>query len=260
MPPSVSTTTAPTSWRASRPPTTSACARGGRCSSSRSNTYVEVGLGCDFYLPFFKLIPELKFCFGLANLLKKDRPDLGGRVVAEVHRGTRQGVVAHGGADVLFRVDVVCRLPCASGLLSVRTVRRGFFPASSACPSGEQLHHQSCGSAGSPRLAQSCGPCRRSLAAGVGGRPGRPAAGPSSRRMWATVMVSATSSFTTLASGYEVHQRDVLHLQHMSFQPGYKPCLRVCGSTRPGARAAGPSPAWPCPRSPARPRPCRSKA
>lgn len=40
------------------------------------NTYVEVGLGCDFYLPFFKLIPELKFCFGLANLLKKDRPDL----------------------------------------------------------------------------------------------------------------------------------------------------------------------------------------
>ena len=35
-----------------------------------------VGLGCDIYLPFFKLCPELKFCFGLANLLKKDRPDL----------------------------------------------------------------------------------------------------------------------------------------------------------------------------------------
>ena len=33
-------------------------------------------LGCDLYLPFFKLIPELKFCFGLANLLEKKRPDL----------------------------------------------------------------------------------------------------------------------------------------------------------------------------------------
>ena len=32
-------------------------------------TMLEVGLGCDFYLPFFKLIPELKFCFGLGNSL-----------------------------------------------------------------------------------------------------------------------------------------------------------------------------------------------
>lgn len=36
----------------------------------------EVGFGCDFYLPFFKLIPEVKFCFGLADLLVKDRSDL----------------------------------------------------------------------------------------------------------------------------------------------------------------------------------------
>ena len=35
-----------------------------------------VGLGCDFYLPFFKLCPEVKFCFGLKNLLQKNRPDL----------------------------------------------------------------------------------------------------------------------------------------------------------------------------------------
>lgn len=35
-----------------------------------------VGLGCDFYLPFFKLCPEIKFCFGLADILKHDRPDL----------------------------------------------------------------------------------------------------------------------------------------------------------------------------------------
>ena len=35
----------------------------------RYNTMLEVGTGCDFYLPFFKLIPELKFCFGLGNAL-----------------------------------------------------------------------------------------------------------------------------------------------------------------------------------------------
>ena len=38
--------------------------------------YLEVGMGCDIYLPYFKLIPELKFCFGLADILKKDRSDL----------------------------------------------------------------------------------------------------------------------------------------------------------------------------------------
>lgn len=40
------------------------------------NTMLEVGMGCDFYLPFFKLIPELKFCLGFNNLLDKDRSDL----------------------------------------------------------------------------------------------------------------------------------------------------------------------------------------
>jgi len=38
----------------------------------RLSTMVEVGVGCDFYLPFFKLIPELKFCFGLSDTLDKD--------------------------------------------------------------------------------------------------------------------------------------------------------------------------------------------
>ena len=40
------------------------------------NLMVEAGLGCDLYLPFFKLIPELKFCFGLNNVLQKNRSDL----------------------------------------------------------------------------------------------------------------------------------------------------------------------------------------
>ncbi len=38
----------------------------------RYNTMLEIGLGCDFYLPFFKLIPELKFCFGLTDALDKN--------------------------------------------------------------------------------------------------------------------------------------------------------------------------------------------
>ncbi len=38
--------------------------------------YLTLGIGCDFYLPFFKLNPEVKFCFGLTDILKHDRPDL----------------------------------------------------------------------------------------------------------------------------------------------------------------------------------------
>ena len=37
---------------------------------------IEVGVGCDFYLPLFKLAPELKFSFGLTDILEKDRSDL----------------------------------------------------------------------------------------------------------------------------------------------------------------------------------------
>lgn len=33
------------------------------------DVFLEVGMGCDFYLPFFKLRPELKFCYGLINSL-----------------------------------------------------------------------------------------------------------------------------------------------------------------------------------------------
>ena len=48
--------------------------------------YLEVGMGCDVYLPFFKLIPELKFCFGLADILQKDRSDL---IDASLHKFTK---------------------------------------------------------------------------------------------------------------------------------------------------------------------------
>lgn len=41
-----------------------------------SDVYLTVGFGCDFYLPYFKFIPEVKFCFGLTDILDRNRPDL----------------------------------------------------------------------------------------------------------------------------------------------------------------------------------------
>ena len=36
---------------------------------------VEAGVGCDFYLPFFKLRPELKFVYALGNSLDTKHAD-----------------------------------------------------------------------------------------------------------------------------------------------------------------------------------------
>ncbi len=38
--------------------------------------YLTAGFGCDFYLPYFKFIPEIKFCFGLTDVIEHNRPDL----------------------------------------------------------------------------------------------------------------------------------------------------------------------------------------
>ena len=38
----------------------------------RYDMYAEIGVGCDFYLPFFKLRPELKFMYGISNALDKN--------------------------------------------------------------------------------------------------------------------------------------------------------------------------------------------
>jgi len=42
----------------------------------RTDVMFEIGMGLDLYYPFFKMIPELKFCFGLNNILDKNRTDL----------------------------------------------------------------------------------------------------------------------------------------------------------------------------------------
>ena len=44
--------------------------------AKKFDCYFEVGMGCDIYLPYFKLIPELKFCFGLIDIISKQRDDL----------------------------------------------------------------------------------------------------------------------------------------------------------------------------------------
>lgn len=41
----------------------------------RYDVFFEVGLGCDVYLPFFKLRPELKFCYSLLNSLDTKHAD-----------------------------------------------------------------------------------------------------------------------------------------------------------------------------------------
>lgn len=38
----------------------------------RSDLFLELGVGCDFYLPFFKLRPELKFMYSIGNSLDKN--------------------------------------------------------------------------------------------------------------------------------------------------------------------------------------------
>jgi len=38
----------------------------------RYDLFFEAGVGCDFYLHFFKLRPELKFLYGLTNALDAD--------------------------------------------------------------------------------------------------------------------------------------------------------------------------------------------
>lgn len=40
------------------------------------DTFLTIGFGLDTYFPYFKFVPEIKFCFGLIDILEKNRPDL----------------------------------------------------------------------------------------------------------------------------------------------------------------------------------------
>lgn len=41
-----------------------------------TDLYLTIAAGGDFYLPYFKLVPEIKFCLGLRDMLEHNRPDL----------------------------------------------------------------------------------------------------------------------------------------------------------------------------------------
>ncbi len=41
----------------------------------KSEIFLELGVGCDFYMPFFKLRPELKFMYGLTDSFNKKHPE-----------------------------------------------------------------------------------------------------------------------------------------------------------------------------------------
>lgn len=63
-----------------------------------SDLYLEVGFGCDFYLPYFKFAPEIKFCFGVGDIIGHDRPDLADdpdmfKITQSLKRATSQMVV-----------------------------------------------------------------------------------------------------------------------------------------------------------------------
>lgn len=65
---------------------------------NKGNIFLTAGFGCDIYLPYFKFIPEVKFCFGLGDVLKKDRPDLDEdptkmNIAKSVKRATTQMIV-----------------------------------------------------------------------------------------------------------------------------------------------------------------------
>ena len=50
--------------------------RGDYLRLKSADMYLTLGLGFDFYLPYFKLNPEIKFCFGLSDVIDHKRTDL----------------------------------------------------------------------------------------------------------------------------------------------------------------------------------------
>lgn len=44
--------------------------------TNSTDFYLTCGFGCDFYLPYFKFNPEIKFCFGLSDVLDHKRADI----------------------------------------------------------------------------------------------------------------------------------------------------------------------------------------
>jgi hypothetical protein len=50
-----------------------------------------IGFGCDFYLPIIKIAPELRFSFGLADLIEHNRSDLTIKEMEKYSKGISKG-------------------------------------------------------------------------------------------------------------------------------------------------------------------------
>ena len=50
--------------------------KGRNLLTNRFDCYLELGFGCDFYYSFFKFIPEIKFAYGLTNIINGLRDDI----------------------------------------------------------------------------------------------------------------------------------------------------------------------------------------
>ena len=59
--------------------------------TERFDCFLEIGAGCDIYLPFFKLIPELRFSFGLRDIFVHDRSDLIDETLLKFTKGIDRG-------------------------------------------------------------------------------------------------------------------------------------------------------------------------
>ena len=59
--------------------------------TERLDCFIQIGAGCDIYLPFFKLIPELRFSFGLRDIIAKDRSDLIDESLLKFTKGIDRG-------------------------------------------------------------------------------------------------------------------------------------------------------------------------
>ena len=59
----------------------------------KTNDYgLEFGFGCDFYLPIIKVCPEIKFCFGFADLLESNRSDLRDKELLKYTQALSRGI------------------------------------------------------------------------------------------------------------------------------------------------------------------------
>ena len=50
--------------------------RGELIQLKKTDFFLSIGFGADFYMRYFKFIPEVKFCFGMMDVLQRKRPDL----------------------------------------------------------------------------------------------------------------------------------------------------------------------------------------